>query len=64
MPRLLDTKYCPACRAKLPQPTPRFCPECAQSMQKRFLSWGCLTSAPPLVLFALGALWLARALGL
>jgi hypothetical protein len=32
------------------------CPQCGGSLQKRFLTAGCLSSAPPLVLAAWG-LW-------
>ena len=53
-PRVLKTRHCPHCQALLPEPTPRVCPECAGSLQKRFLSIGCLSSAPPVVLLALG----------
>lgn len=60
-PRLLDPRLCPHCRAELPQPAPRVCPSCAGSLQKRFLSCGCLSSAPPVVLAVLGAGWIARA---
>ncbi|MBL8859168.1 MAG: hypothetical protein JNL28_11720 [Planctomycetes bacterium] len=55
-PRILDTKLCPHCRGNLPKPTPRMCPHCAGSLQKRFLSIGCLSSAPPIVILAFG-LW-------
>lgn len=50
MPKILQLKECPACGESLPQPTPRVCPGCAKSLQQRFLSFGCLTSAPPLLL--------------
>ena len=53
-PRILEVERCPHCQAELPKPTPRVCPECAGSLQKRFLSAGCLSSAPPL--FLIGAL--------
>lgn len=52
-PRILDTRTCPHCKAALPQPTPRVCPQCAGSLQQRFLKIGCLTTAPKL--FLLGA---------
>jgi hypothetical protein len=62
-PRILDVDRCPHCKEKLPKPTPRVCPSCAGSLQKRFLTAGCLTSAPPLVLAAWGVWHLvARAL--
>lgn len=62
-PRILPVATCPHCKAELPQPTPRVCPACGGSLQKRFLTAGCLSSAPPLVLVAWGV-WhaLARAL--
>jgi hypothetical protein len=53
-PRIQKARQCPHCRAVLPQPTPRVCPECAGSLQKRFLSCGCLTSAPPVLLAVWG----------
>ncbi len=58
MPRLIQTRHCPHCRAELPQPVPRVCPSCAGSLQKRFLAAGCLTSAPKMLLLACG-LWAA-----
>ncbi len=54
MPRILNTDHCPYCHAKLPEPTPRVCPECMGSIQKRFLATGCLTSRPLLLLVAAG----------
>ena len=51
-PRVLDTRSCPHCKAALPDPTPRVCPECAGSLQRRHLGIGCLTSAPKLFLLA------------
>ncbi len=62
-PRILETDTCPHCKAPLPKPVPRVCPVCGGSLQKRYLTYGCLTSAPPLVLLVvlLGlALRLAR----
>lgn len=60
-PRLLKTDRCPHCKTDLPSPTPRVCPSCAGSLQRRFLSLGCLSSAPPIVLAALGLwAWAAR----
>ncbi|MEZ5978440.1 MAG: hypothetical protein R3F34_09500 [Planctomycetota bacterium] len=62
-PRILDTDRCPHCRADLPEPVPRSCPECGGSLQKRYLESGCLTSKPMLVLLAAGIAWsVARAL--
>ncbi len=58
MPRLIDDKRCPHCTKELPDPKPRVCPECGGSIQQRYLKAGCLTSAPPLLLIALGTLWL------
>lgn len=49
-PRVLETRRCPHCKAELSEPTPRVCPTCGGSIQKRFLSAGCLTSAPPPVI--------------
>ena len=57
MPRILDTKVCPHCEAGLPAPTPRVCPDCGGSLQKRYLSSGCLSSAPPLLLAVVGIWW-------
>ena len=66
-PRVLELDRCPHCKTKLEQPTPRVCPVCAGSLQKRFLTAGCLTSAPRLLLFAVLCAWLtarvAKALG-
>ena len=58
MPRLIRSPYCPHCRATLPEPKPRACPQCAGSLNQRFLQVGCLTSAPPVLLMALGLWWL------
>ena len=55
-PRILEAERCPHCKGELPKPTPRVCPHCAGSLQRRFLSFGCLSSAPPVVLFAV-LLW-------
>ena len=52
-PRILEVERCPHCKAELPKPTPRVCPSCAGSLQKRHLSIGCLTSAPPLFLIGI-----------
>lgn len=57
-PRILDTRVCPHCKGPLAKPTPRACPHCAGSLQKRFLSIGCLSSAPPALLLAWGVWWL------
>jgi hypothetical protein len=59
-PRILDLDRCRHCQAELERPTPRVCPACGGSLQKRHLAIGCLTSAPPPVLLlalllALGA---------
>ncbi len=53
-PRILDVRHCPHCEAELPQPVPRVCPACAGSIQKRYLSTGCLTSKPLIALLGLG----------
>jgi hypothetical protein len=58
MPRLIQERRCPHCRAELPDPRPRVCPACAGSLQQRYLRAGCLSSAPPLVALALGLRWL------
>ena len=58
-PRLIDDKHCPHCKAELPDPKPRVCPECAGSLQKRYLASGCLSSRPALVLLAAGAAFFA-----
>lgn len=55
-PRILKTSVCPHCQGNLQKPTPRACPHCGGSLQKRFLTIGCLSSAPPLWLAAWG-LW-------
>jgi len=47
MSPIIDAKHCPHCKAALPQPVPRTCPECAGSLQQRFLASGCLTTKPP-----------------
>ena len=58
-PRIVTSKRCPHCRVALPTPTPRVCPQCAGSLQKRFLSLGCLTSAPPAIVALVGLVGLA-----
>lgn len=58
MTRILQLERCPHCKAELPKPVPRVCPECAGSLQRRYLSIGCLTSKPPLLLLGLGVGWL------
>jgi hypothetical protein len=60
MSRLIHAKQCPHCGDPLPQPVPRSCPRCAGSLQQRYLRWGCLSSAPKLLVLALGLWWLAR----
>lgn len=49
-PRILDVETCPHCGVALARPTPRTCPGCGGSLQKRYLSTGCLTSRPMLFL--------------
>ena len=61
-PRILPLKHCPRCREPLPKPPPRVCENCGASIQHRYLSWGCLTSAPPVLLAAAALGWLARML--
>lgn len=58
MPRILDTRRCPRCKGDVGRPTPRVCPHCGGSLQQRFLSWGCFTTAPPVLAIAVGAAWL------
>lgn len=61
MPRILPLDRCPHCKEPLEAPTPRVCPHCAGSLQQRYLTAGCLSSAPKL--FLVGAAlwwWLAR----
>jgi len=55
-PKILDVSRCPACKAELPQPVPRICPECGGSLQQRYLKAGCLSSGPKVLVLALG-LW-------
>ena len=63
MPRLIEGKHCPHCRAELPAPKPRACPECGGSLTQRFLKAGCLTSAPKVLLLGMAG-WAAwKALG-
>ncbi|MBI5435206.1 MAG: hypothetical protein HZA52_20395 [Planctomycetes bacterium] len=61
-PRLVEDSFCPHCKAALPEPKPRVCPQCAGSLQQRYLKAGCLTSAPKLLLVSLGLAWLVREL--
>lgn len=60
MPRLIDEPVCPHCGVELPDPTPRVCPECAGSLQQRYLKAGCLSAGPKLLLFAGGAAWVVQ----
>ncbi len=53
-PRLIDADRCPHCAEPLPDPVPRVCGACGGSLQQRYLKAGCISSAPKLVLFALG----------
>ncbi len=57
MPRLIPDKFCPHCRAELPEPKPPACAECGGSLNQRFLRAGCLSSAP--LLLASSAVWWA-----
>ena len=59
MSRILDVDQCPHCKGKLNKPTPRLCPHCGGSLQKRYTTWGCLTSAPKLLLVAAFLAWAA-----
>ena len=49
---------CPHCKAPVPKDHGRSCLECGGSLQKRYLSIGCLTSKP-IILFALLLPWWA-----
>jgi len=62
MTRILNLDRCPHCKVELTKPVPRMCPDCGGSLQRRYLTAGCLTSKPPLMLFALGLGWLATRL--
>ena len=55
-PRILDLERCPHCRGELAKPTPRVCPHCAGSIQQRYVTSGCLTSAPKVLVLG-AALW-------
>ncbi len=59
-PRVLEVPFCPHCKGELSRPTPRVCPHCAGSLQVRYMTSGCLTSAPKLVLFAASAFLVGR----
>lgn len=59
-PRILDVKQCPHCGERLGSPVPRVCPACGGSLQKRYLSLGCLSTAPVFLALATVA---ARGLG-
>jgi hypothetical protein len=48
----LDLARCPHCRADLARPAPRACPACGGLLQQRYLTAGCLTSAPKLLALA------------
>ena len=61
MVSILDTGRCPHCKADVPAPTPRVCPECAGSLQKRYLKAGCVSSGPALLMLLVS---LAAALAL
>ncbi len=56
MPRIIDQKQCPHCGTDLEAPVPRVCPECAGSLQQRYLRAGCLSSGPAVFLAYLGYL--------
>lgn len=50
---------CPHCKAEVPKDHGRVCVECGGSLQKRYLSIGCLSSKP-IILIALGLpLWMS-----
>ena len=52
MVRVLDVDKCPHCGFEFEGETPRMCPSCGGSVQKRYLSCGCLSSAPAGMLLA------------
>jgi predicted amidophosphoribosyltransferase len=62
LPRLIKEPICPHCGAKLPEPKPRSCPQCAGSLQQRYLKAGCLSSAPKLIAVSVAVGWLLREL--
>ena len=50
---------CPHCKAEVPKDHGRVCVDCGGSLQKRYLSIGCLSSKP-IILFAIGLpFWLS-----
>jgi predicted amidophosphoribosyltransferase len=63
MPKLIEEPRCPHCGAPLPTPKPRVCPQCAGSLQQRYVKAGCLTSAPKLIAVAFGAWHLFQRFG-
>jgi len=54
---MIEAETCPHCKKELEKPLPRACPKCGGSLQKRYLTAGCLTSKPLVLLAAVGALW-------
>lgn len=62
MPRLIQDGHCPHCGVKLPEPLPRVCPECAGSLQQRYLKAGCLHTGPALILAGWLVHWAAELL--
>jgi len=60
MSPLIRGGHCPHCNAELPEPKPRVCADCGGSLQQRYLTAGCLTSAPKLLLFALASWYALR----
>jgi predicted amidophosphoribosyltransferase len=58
MPRVLDHRVCPHCKAELGQPPPRVCPACGGSLQQRYLTAGCLTTKPLILCIGLSLVWL------
>ncbi len=65
-PRIIDDSTCPPCGHELPErpeDRPRVCPNCAGSLQVRYLKKGCLTSKPIVLALGCGLAWgLAKAL--
>lgn len=54
----VEAGRCPHCNAEVPKDHGRTCVECGGSLQKRYLSIGCLSSKP-MILLAVGVpLWL------
>ncbi len=59
---LIDSDRCPHCKQDLERPVPRVCPRCGGSLQRRYMTWGCLSSAPRLLVFGALLAWVVRGL--